>query len=297
MTEPWPCDLCGSTKTKPVTTVTRFSEPFGIVRCADCGLVRMDPMPSPADLACHYDADYYAGVAEYAYADERSEEAAARTIYAARIREIESRVGVGRLLDVGCAFGLLLDEARRRGWQVQGVEIAEESASHATGALSLPVARVPLTEADFEPGTFDAITMIELIEHLRDPVETMEAAMRALRPGGILVVQTADISSLKARLSGARWEYFLPGHVHYFTRATLARAARRAGLDVETIYSGDELGARAKWEREMLRRGSAPYRMLRGAVASTKHTLRRARIGGLTLGGMVLYARRPGGVT
>jgi 2-polyprenyl-3-methyl-5-hydroxy-6-metoxy-1,4-benzoquinol methylase len=300
------CDLCGGAGRIPVATVTRFDPPLDIVRCTNCGLIRQYPIPSAERLEGLYGADYYA-YAEFRYGDERGNEAQVRIQYAARLRAIEEHLGLGgppmaaglpatgshRLLDVGSSFGLFLDEARKRGWDVQGVDVSETAAKYAIDALGIPVSATTLRDARLPAASFDAITMIEVIEHMPDPLEQVTEAARLLVPGGLLVIQTADADSLKARLSGSDWEYYLPGHIHYFTRDTLASLVREAGLVPERLYHGDEMGVLAKWRKEMVLEGPRLIRAWRAAAASVKHLARRVSVGGVSLGGMVMYARRP----
>ena len=92
----------------------------------------------------------------------------------------------GRLLDVGCGHGLLLDEARRRGYDTVGLELSREAAEHAREALGLDVRELPLegfsegTNGD-SPGGFDVVVLADVLEHLDDPVDAIDRCARLLR--------------------------------------------------------------------------------------------------------------------
>jgi len=79
---------------------------------------------------------------------------------------------------------------------------------------------------------FDAIFLVDVLEHVSDPLELVLACQRALSPDGVLAVITPDIGSLTARLLGRRWWHLRLAHIGYFSRGCLAQLARRAGLEV-----------------------------------------------------------------
>jgi SAM-dependent methyltransferase len=149
--------------------------------------------------------------------------------------------GPGQLLDIGCGAGALLDVGRESGWRVEGQEISSVGA--AEGRSKGHVVRVgELADCGFNPQSFDAATMIEVIEHLRDPRPTLAAARSYLRPGGWLLVTTGDVGSWFARFQGHRWGYIRPpGHVSYFTRQSLARVLISCGFKVTRIVATYDL--------------------------------------------------------
>jgi 2-polyprenyl-3-methyl-5-hydroxy-6-metoxy-1,4-benzoquinol methylase len=153
----------------------------------------------------------------------------------ARLRLLERQGPPGRLLDVGCAAGFFLDEARRRGWAVEGVELAAAMAEHARDRLGLPVRTGSFADVELEPAAFDAVTMWDYVEHSVDPAGDLRRAATLLRPGGLLAVSTGDAASLAARCFGSRWHLLTPRHHNFFfTRSSLERAFRDAGFEVLT---------------------------------------------------------------
>jgi SAM-dependent methyltransferase len=86
-------------------------------------------------------------------------------------------------------------------------------------------------------GTMDVIVLLDVIEHLPSPRDTLALCARHLKPGGIIVITTGDFGSLPARLAGARWRLMTPPqHLWFFTRESIRRMAGSLGLDV--AYSG-----------------------------------------------------------
>lgn len=205
---------------------------FEVSRCADCGLARTRPPPDPSRMAAYYPAAYYG--APDARRFPAVVEVLQRLLYGARARAVERLAGApGRVLDVGCGRGFLLDAFRRRGWSVQGTELDERSAEHARKVLGIPVQIGSPGSWPWPGGHFDAITLWHVLEHLEEPAEMLERARRLLRPGGVLMAGVPNFGSPEARLSRERWFHLdVPRHAVHLTAEWLAGALEAAGLDV-----------------------------------------------------------------
>jgi SAM-dependent methyltransferase len=199
-----------------------------LLACARCGTVQQPARPSDGTLADLYremrDDDYLA-------------EQAGRRATARRLLERVERVrGPGRLLDVGCGHGLLVDEARRRGWDASGLEVAADAAAFAR-SLGLSVREEPVEALDpSRDGPFEAIVLADVIEHLDDPVAVVRSCAALLAGGGALCVVTPDPASRTARVAGTRWWALLPGHTFLLPRATLRSLLAAEGL--ELVHDG-----------------------------------------------------------
>jgi len=287
--EPLPCNLCGAQDPLPLWRVERFSEPIRIVRCRRCGLIFMSPRPAAERLKDLYGEGYFTGEAEFAYADHRAAEEPIRMFFRARLANMARFVERGGLLDVGCSFGIFLDEARRDGWRPVGVDVSEYAAGYARSRFGLDVRTGDLSQAGIEPGSIAAATLIETIEHLPDPRATLERLRDFLRPGGLLVVQTANARSLKAIMKGNAWEWIVLGHLYYFSIGTLRRLLDATGYEPLDVYPGGEFDLRTRIE---VARGCGAAGARRVLVVALRHFARRMRAGGLTAGGFACYARR-----
>jgi len=143
---------------------------------------------------------------------------------------LAKHVPSGRLLEVGCGHGLLLDEARRRGYDAEGLELSVDAARHARDALGLTVRETVLEDTALDGECYDAVLLIDVLEHLDDPVAALERAGSLLAAGGALLIVTPDPSSLTARVAGARWWGYLPAHFCLIPRVTLRELIRARGL-------------------------------------------------------------------
>jgi SAM-dependent methyltransferase len=235
------CAACGGTALRPhlkvagalgdeglIPSTDRFGTALGdIARCARCGHMQLDPMPSVAMLAEAY--------ADAASDDYVHEEVGQRATARAALERIELHAPPGRLLDLGCWVGFLMAEARDRGWDPLGIEPSRFAASYARERLSLDVINGELFEADLPAGTFDAVVLGDVIEHLTDPRAALERIRALLVPGGVVSLALPDAGSRVARVLGRRWWSVIPTHVQYFTRNSIDLVLRWAGFQTLEI--------------------------------------------------------------
>src|SRR5437870_12938570 len=219
------CALCANGRARTLFQVDGAL----IVECGNGGLVRQEPRPLAA--AAIYDSEYYAtDNPKGGYANYFLDSDVNRRTFRDRIRAIERRSGRrGRLLDVGCALGDFLLEAKASGWDVEGVEISAFAAEQAR-ARGLRVTTGRLEELALPAASFDVLTLYASGEHLADPVATLAAVRRLLVPGGLLHLVTPNVGGLQARLLGRLWYHYKPGeHLFYFAPPTLRLSMERAG--------------------------------------------------------------------
>ena len=133
-----------------------------------------------------------------------------------------------RLLDVGAGSGILVEQALAKGYDAVGIE-PSQTLQKSAAKLGLPVVRGVLPHPDIQ-GPFNVVTIIDVIEHVTNPIDLLNQALQLMVPDGILVVVTPDRTSLAARLMGQRWWHFRVAHIGYFEPKTLRNALSRAGL-------------------------------------------------------------------
>ena len=225
-----PCALCGGTLAR------RYCTKFGyrIVKCLRCGLVYCNPRLTAAATDQRYNAEYFRN--EYLPSVRPPEGSDERQFLIDRftpaIRLLERSGTVqGRLLEIGTGAGFFLKAAANAGWDAHGLELSSEAAAYARETLGLDVRQIPAEEMPFDPGSFDAAAMFEVIEHLRDPVAVLRAARRAVRPGGVLVLSTPNLNALSRWGLGKQWAVLSPAeHLYYFTERTLGAMLVKSGF-------------------------------------------------------------------
>lgn len=223
------CYACGSDRTRPSRTVHGIT----IFGCDDCRLFWVPDIP--IRQVNEYYADGYfnlkdsvSGYRDY-LAEERLHRKNSRILLKAALRCFQSR-GKRRVLDVGCAYGFLLDEARKMGLEGHGVELSEKAALYARDALHLDVRRGTLHAQGFPEAHFDMIFVVGTLEHLTDPLRELEEIARLLRPDGVLVITTINTEGLLPFFS---WKP--PEHLYYFSARNLAMLLEKSSLGILSV--------------------------------------------------------------
>ena len=206
--------------------------------CAACGQASLRPLPSPDDALSLYGVGYFEAGANAGYPDYGGDEPLHRK-NARRRLAIVRRSGFappGMIIDVGCAYGYFLDEARQLGWRVIGVEASDWARREARDHFGIDVMTTLEEVADAHAGEADVVSFFGVLEHVPRPDELLAVARRCLRPGGLVVIETWDRGSAVARLMGAHWQVVTPPSViHLFERESLRRLLDRGGFDVRSI--------------------------------------------------------------
>lgn len=187
-------------------------------------------------MARTYRDDGYFEGGGLGYSSYLAQERTLRLTFRRLLGELERRgMTGGGLLEVGCAYGFLLDEARRHFDRREGTEFSQAAAARARELAD----RVHLggLEKLGPEDRFRVAACIHVIEHVYDPVAFVRQLRRHLEPGGWLVVATPDMGGFWRPLLGGRWPFYkMPEHVTYFDRASLARLLEAGGFrDVQPI--------------------------------------------------------------
>jgi 2-polyprenyl-3-methyl-5-hydroxy-6-metoxy-1,4-benzoquinol methylase len=143
----------------------------------------------------------------------------------------------GRLLDVGCGSGMLLERMRALGWEVEGADV-DASAVENARRKGLNVHLGDLEGCRFPDASFQVVTMSHVIEHVKDPQRLLRECHRVLKPSGRLVLITPNAQSWGHRIFRDRWRGLeVPRHLFVFTVSALryfAESANFRTVDVST---------------------------------------------------------------
>jgi len=194
-----------------------------IVRCSKCGLIYMNPREEHSRIQKNYIA-----LADDFYLQEEAGLRRSADLILKKLRKFNKK---GRILDVGCATGFLLDQARKEGFEVYGVELSAWAVDHAKNKLQLPnITQGSLKDANYPANFFDAVIFKDVIEHLTEPKEALEEIRRVLKPSGVICCNTPDVDSLASKVFGSRWWGIQQSHLYYFNKQSLSALFETTGF-------------------------------------------------------------------
>jgi 2-polyprenyl-3-methyl-5-hydroxy-6-metoxy-1,4-benzoquinol methylase len=221
------CNLCGSAQKVLICSTDRRWKPLNTVACAECGLMRTDPMPTDEELGAYYASGYRK---DYQFAGSkppRAHIASSMRIAEARIAELERWMKPGaRVLDFGCGSGEFAYLAQEAGCEVTAFDPGSDYLDFAKQEYGVEAFSSRWEDADLEAGSFDVITCFHVVEHLRQPVEAMAQMAQWLDDEGVVHIAVPDMRP-NHKPSFDRFHF---AHVHGFISETLEAAALQAGL-------------------------------------------------------------------
>lgn len=223
------CTVCGGTLSPAVRRPRSSYAELGLYQihaCGSCGAGATIPRPASEDLARAYSSTYSYSTHDLIEPEKRRR---------AKALLDWSEIRTGRVLDVGCMFGFLLDEARACGLDARGIELSQGAAEAAiakghdvfTGTIEDYAASHDLR--------FSAIFAQHVLEHIPDPLAFLATAHELLDPGGKLVLCVPNFDARLRKLAPSSWGWYqVPVHLHHFSSRALHRLLGDAGFTVST---------------------------------------------------------------
>lgn len=243
------CVLCDGVRGVPDARwrgLLELMPPYDVLRCPGCSLRWLSPRPSAAGYASLYsDAMYFGGAgaspADYAgLADARVAYMRSRI---ARIGRTASRRKPLSMLDYGAATGEFVRAARDAGHECVGVELSGDARATAEQKNGVELL-APDRANEFGDARFDVVHMNHVLEHMPDPLAHLRWCAHILKPGGLLVSEVPnqfdnDLDRLRRALhvggKRPRFDAYSLHHTYFFTPATMARLAVKAGFNVVNL--------------------------------------------------------------
>jgi len=242
-----PCNFCGHQQAESFLELKdlRLNLPgsWNLMKCENCGLLFIDPQPTWEELSAHYPKDYHA----YLRKDSKITAFLRGFGLWSRVKSIVRKTAIqkGSLLDVGCATGDFLHAFQTAtGWDVMGLEIVPEAAA-AARAKGLTIIEKDLEDANLSDGSFDVITLWDVLEHMPNPAKVLRICYALLKPGGSLVLKCPDPSGKEAGLFKESWiGYEAPQHLFGFPQPVLVNKLKEIGFPkVTTASTGSDYAA------------------------------------------------------
>jgi len=205
-----------------------------IIKCSGCGLMRQ------GSILFREDKDIFSfdGGAEHIRGQVKEKEEI-QTKHDLEILNVSNKhfPDKGKLLEIGCSTGKLLNEIRKDGWKVSGVEPQKWSCELAREKYNLDVINSTIDDAGIKEKSLDVIVLIHVIEHLINPYESIKFIKKLLTPGGILVLETPRYDSFMFRILKGKERSVISGHLYYFTSNSLLSMSRKVGSSIIKYHS------------------------------------------------------------
>ena len=247
------CPIC-----KSVSLPHFYAGEHRMFQCNRCFLAFVDPMPSKQYLDDFY-SRFHMELCEgggYELIEDRM-----NADFLAKIAKVRLALPDkdSRLLDVGCGKGFFVKACLDSGIQASEIDLSDTAIEFAKTELGLDAIQGKIEDLYESIGTYDAVTLWATIEHLRDPVETLSAIKKVLKPGGLLFLDTGIGNDwLDILLPGCVQWYDPPQHLFVFSEESISILLSKVGFTVEDVDTC--------FERSKMRRYA---RMLRGILCAT----------------------------
>jgi 2-polyprenyl-3-methyl-5-hydroxy-6-metoxy-1,4-benzoquinol methylase len=252
LTETAKCRLCGSDQ-----TFNKFPESEIVLhQCKNCQTIFRPEDVSEKDLIDIYNEQYYRdtwqGSLGRFFEDFKPEDNHKTRFFVKQLEEAEKIIGKkGKVLDIGCANGVFVWQAKEAGWDAKGVELSEYAAEWGMKQFGIDIEIGTIRDIQDGPA-FDLITLWDTLEHIPEPAQTLKDCFDRLNPGGCVAILTPDAISLVNQLvhaahklspeKGGQYlkKLYHEDHLSFFTRNSLAKVLIETGYQIHWIQGYDE---------------------------------------------------------
>lgn len=240
------CDLCGENISKKLCEIGTTT----ILQCEECGLMYRNSIPTKEELKNYYSSGYYReyGFKDYALRKEHIIKYRFEPILNFFSGQILSPAGgdqgvemqglTPKVLDVGCALGFFIELLKKKGWDAKGVELSDDAAQYAKKELGLEVYTGSVEEIGFEAGSFDIVTMLDVLEHVVSPNSILKETNRILKKQGLILATVPNVSGAEEKgIEGLTNFLFAEGHLFNFPLHTFKRLFNINGFNIIAVTS------------------------------------------------------------
>ena len=233
------CPVCDSTHFQQVLSVKDFTvseEIFSIMECATCSLRFTQDVPAKNSMSAYYASEDYIshtdtskGLINKMYKNVRQITIKQKAAWV----QTYSKKKQGKLLEIGSGTGAFASEMKNRGWEVIGLEPDEKARQNAMEFYQLSLHPVEDLYT-LIPGSFDAIVLWHVLEHVHDLHDYMKRFRELLKPDGVLIIAVPNYTSKDAKIYGEYWAaYDVPRHLYHFSPVAMKKLVEKHGLIIQ----------------------------------------------------------------
>lgn len=235
------CPVCNNNSISYSFTAkdnTVSDETFAIWKCAHCSLLFTQDIPAEENIGKYYNSHNYIshsdtkeGFINQAYHTVRS------IALTGKKNLIEKKTGIaaGNILDIGCGTGAFLDKMKKGGWQVTGLE-PDEGARQKAASLYNIQTRPSAELFNLQPGSFDAITLWHVLEHVHRLHEYIDQIKKLLTSQGLIFIALPNHTSVDAENYKENWAAFdVPRHLYHFSPYSMNVLMNKHGMRIKEM--------------------------------------------------------------
>jgi len=230
------CPVCGNDNFSDHWDCKKIS----FVKCTVCHLLMQNPQPVFEDLDNRYNEEYF----QY----EQENDQIFFDLMLKGLKDIhvtpgdQDSVSGKSFLDIGCATGLLVEFFQKSGWVSKGVELCGPAAEFGSKTRNIEIYSGTVDQAQYESESFDIVHCSHLIEHLNNPGTFMDEVYRILKPDGLFICTTPNVSSFQAKLFGEKWRSSIGDHMFLFSTSTLKKLLKIKDFRIVKVKTWGGLG-------------------------------------------------------
>lgn len=244
------CDCCGGERWEPLFKENSIT----LGKCPDCDLHSIEEIPEPESRMTEMEAGHYAGSLKVLDAQRQIVAEQVLTDRFQTYVDLATRhQDSGHWLDIGCGAGLLIALAQRAGFTAEGIELNSDRKAAAEQQTGATIHAQPVEMVGYPDNTFDVISLINVFSHLTSPAATLTELRRILKPGGVLVMATGEMTEGVAKSHMHNWN--LGDHLYFLGDRTMKTYAAKIGFEVhehdrrwlpDEMYSRDWLRSKGR---------------------------------------------------
>lgn len=239
------CLICDSN----VLTKKTFGQ-SNLFYCSVCDIHFNSEIPEKASLENYYKKTYKITESDFIITEKRRLTRIPEQF--SLLGEISQYLNIpAKLLDVGCDKGFFLDEARRIGYDVTGIEPSETARNYCSN-IGLNVFK----DIENIEGKYNIITLWHSLEHNPEPIKFINFLKAKLEPDGYLFIRVPAFDSLWSKILKSRWIWFQPqNHYFHFSHKSLNFLLKSQGFDVVKIEKrrpNTRLTRKAFWQSQLI---------------------------------------------
>jgi 2-polyprenyl-3-methyl-5-hydroxy-6-metoxy-1,4-benzoquinol methylase len=206
-------------------------------KCSSCGLIYVSPRPPFSEIQKLYDCDQ-----AHLPAEARIEGFHGKRLRALHhLRIIKKFISDGSLMEIGPGAGSFLYEARRKGFEVHGIELNCFQASFIRNQLNISCEGSSLDDTSFGGKKFDVIYSEDVLSHFYDPIEELNKIRNKLKDSGFFIFETGNLGDVKEKYFKLFPSFQLPEHLFSFGEENLKELLRRTGFEFLGMHKYSKL--------------------------------------------------------